>query len=326
MSTNQHSNPAAHHPQDQPGPSQRIPALEFFCGIGGFAAACSSLPLKITAAFDQNETALQVYRQNFPDHPAFNINLEQANPEFLSGFLADFWWLSPPCQPYTHQGSRRDLDDPRAGSFLRLLEIFPETRRPTHLALENVVGFADSRARDKVVELLDRHRYYVEEEVLCPTELGVPMRRPRYYLTASRQPLKEIDREKTTSHDRVLASYLDQLISDRNLFLTDTTLARFHSGLRILHPEDASAYSTCFTAGYGRKLMHAGSFLQDINGVRHLSPAEIARLFGLGPDYLFPEDLSLRSCWRLLGNSLSVDVVRHLLQKFHLDSSSKSAE
>jgi len=325
LSFAQCSKPAAHQTEGYPGPLQGISALEFYCGIGGFAAACSTLPLKIAAAFDQSETALQVYRQNFPRHPIFHTNLEQAEPEFLSGFEADFWWLSPPCQPYTIQGSRRDLDDPRACSFLRLLEIFPDTRQPAHFALENVAGFADSRARERVVELLDRHGYHVEERVLCPTEFGIPMRRPRYYLTASRLALKKIDQAKATSRDRALATYLDHHASDSNLFLPEPTLARFHTGLRILHPEDDTAYTTCFTAGYGRKLMHAGSFLQDKNGVRCLSPAEIARLFGYGPDYCFPKDFTLRKRWRLLGNSLSVDVVRHLLQKFHLDPNQRAA-
>ena len=68
----------------------------------------------------------------------------------LAGFEADFWWMSPPCQPYTLRGLRRDLQDPRAGSLIRILDVLEETPAaalPGGLALENVSGFADSEAR-----------------------------------------------------------------------------------------------------------------------------------------------------------------------------------
>ncbi|MBE0596376.1 MAG: DNA cytosine methyltransferase, partial [Desulfuromonadales bacterium] len=163
-------------------------ALEFFCGIGGFATAVAARELQVVGALDQSPAALAVYRRNFPAHPAREINLEHLQAADLAAFGADFWWLSPPCQPYCARGVFRDLDDPRAASLHRLLELFaqlPEARLP-QLALENVAGFARSQARDRLVRLLAERGYTLRERLLCPTDLGVPMRRPRYYLTAAR--------------------------------------------------------------------------------------------------------------------------------------------
>ncbi|MGE5844726.1 MAG: DNA cytosine methyltransferase, partial [Syntrophaceae bacterium] len=78
-----------------------IRALELFCGIGGFAAASAGTNLRVAGAVDQSPAALDVNRLNFPGHDAWQLNLENVTPDELLVFGADFWWLSPPCQPYT---------------------------------------------------------------------------------------------------------------------------------------------------------------------------------------------------------------------------------
>ncbi len=298
--------------------SAHLTALELFCGIGGFAAAVAGSAVQVAGALDQSGISLAVYRQNFPGHPAGQADLEKISAEKLAAYAADLWWLSPPCQPYSVRGRQRDLADPRARSLARLLELFsawPEVSLPRYLALENVTGFASSRARARLVELLAFRGYQLRERLLCPTELGVPSRRPRYYLLASRggwaQP------RPAAGRPRPLLAYLDPAMSDARaaeLLVDPQALARFGDGLRILDPHDAAAYTTCFTAGYGKSLMHAGSYLQTQAGVRRFAPAELARLLGFPPGFDFPAAVSLRKRWQLLGNSLSVTAVREVLR------------
>ena len=114
-------------------------AVEFFCGIGGFAAAAGER-IEIAAALDINERALAVYRRNFP-HPATARTIESIPADELRGLAADLWWLSPPCQPYTRRGNRRDVDDARAAPLLVLMERISEIR-PRYVTLENVPEFA----------------------------------------------------------------------------------------------------------------------------------------------------------------------------------------
>jgi site-specific DNA-cytosine methylase len=292
-------------------------ALELFCGIGGFAAAVAGTHVRVVGALDQSPAALAVYRLNFPEHPARQVNLEKVTAATLAGFGADLWWLSPPCQPYSVKGRGRDLADPRAQSLARILAVFPEileSALPTCLALEHGAGFARSLARARLVELLGARGYALRELLLCPTELGVPSRRPRYYLAASRsglaapRPLHE--------RPRPLNSFLDPAYRQappQELLIPPETLARFGPGLRLLDPDDPAAYTTCFTAGYGRALMHAGSYLDNPAGVRRFTPAEIARLLGFPAHFRFPDHIPLRKRWQLLGNSLSVTAVREVL-------------
>lgn len=138
------------------------------------------------------------------------------------------------------------------------------------------------------------------------------MRRPRYYLSAARTPLAAPSPPSPSPHP--LADYLDPAPAAEALYLPSATVARFGDGLRLLDPADPAAYATCFTAGYGRSLMHAGAYLRCGERVRRFSPEEIARLLGFPASFAFPPEIPLRKRWHLLGNSLSVTAVREVLR------------
>ncbi len=295
-----------------------IRALELFCGIGGFAAAAAGTNVRVAGAIDQSPAALEVYRLNFPGHDAWQLNLENVTIEELQSAEADFWWLSPPCQPYTVRGAGRDAADPRALSFRRILDLLARMKEndlPAHIALENVEGFARSEMRERLVNLLSGRGYAIQECMLCPTELGVPMRRPRYYCMASRgrlePPILVVDMPL-----RPLGDYLDGSGPGSELLLAGDVVERFGKGFRILDPKDPQAYTTCFTSGYGRSLMRAGSYLRCPGGVRRFAPEEIARLLHFPEGFRFPDRMTLRKKWQLLGNSLSVAAVRKVLEAF----------
>lgn len=298
-----------------------VRALELFCGIGGFAAAVAGREISIVGALDQDPTALAVYRLNFPGHGAQQKDLERIGARELAAYGAELWWLSPPCQPYCVRGARRDLADPRARSLVRVMESLAglsDESLPNYLALENVEGFARSQARAELLVLLNSRGFQLHERLLCPTELGVPSRRLRYYLTASRLPFKPPS-PPAPRYLRPLAEYLLRSPTDgcpQTLNIPAAILAKFGSGMRMLDANDPVAYTTCFTAAYGKSIMRAGSYLRCDDGARFFAPAEIARLLHFPAAFRFPEGMLLRRRWHLLGNSLSVIAVREVLGAF----------
>jgi DNA (cytosine-5)-methyltransferase 1 len=298
-----------------------VRALELFCGIGGFAAAVLGSGVQVVGALDHDPTAIAIHRLNFPEHGALKKDLERITAAELAAYGADLWWLSPPCQPYSLRGARRDLNDPRARSLVRLMDLlagFPDELLPQYMALENVEGFAQSQARERLFAILTSRGYHLHERRLCPTELGVPSRRPRYYLAASRIPFN-LPPAKAPLELRPLKGYLEPFPPEGSptlLRLPAEIPARFGSGLRIIDGDDQGAYTTCFTSGYGRSIMRAGSYLKCGDGVRYFAPEEITRLLHFPADFRFLEGMQLRRKWHLLGNSLSVIAVREVLGAF----------
>jgi site-specific DNA-cytosine methylase len=212
--------------------------------------------------------------------------------------------------PYTHRGRRRDLDDPRAESFKAVLHRLREVR-PHHVALENVTGFQGARAHGALRDVLARCGYHVVEQVLCPTELGIPNRRPRFYLVASQDRLAERPEPRSLAREK-LADYLDAR-SSLDLFVPGALVDQYRTALDLVDAADPDAVTACFASSYGKSIVRSGSYLVERRGVRRFAPQEVLRLLRFPESYRLPAHFSLRRGWALAGNSLSVEAVKWVL-------------
>ena len=289
-----------------------MPLLELFSGLGAAGMAWGG---PVAAAVDQSPYANEVYTANHGCSPKA-WNLAGVRLGQLSSFAANRWWLSPPCQPFTLRGLRRDLEDPRVRPLLRVLEHIVALR-PAIVAMENVPGFVVSATRAHVRTALEGAGYTLNERVLCPTTLGVPMRRPRYYLVATQggsgEHTANFEAAPAVPPVSPLARYLDAL-PEPDLYLSEATVRAYGYSANILDAGDPTVIATCFTSAYGRSPVRAGSYLRDVGGVRRFSPQEILRLLGFPADFRLPPAFPARVGYDLAGNSLSVDAVRAVLR------------
>jgi DNA (cytosine-5)-methyltransferase 1 len=294
--------------------------LELFCGLGGVAAALGEAA-EVAGAVDVDRRALGVYAANHPGRTVAR-NLHAVTAADLAAFEADLWTMSPPCQPYTRRGHGRDLDDPRARGFLAVLAAF-EAVRPRWLLLENVPGFAESRAHRRLAEVLSAAGYRWHERLLCPSDLGMPNRRRRFYLVAGRGDvaLAEPAIPAPPPPRRRLAVFLDAAPA-ANLAVPVELARRYRHALDVVFPHDPEALAACFTSAYGRSPVRSGSYLalaprgEDAGEpppLRRFSPAEILRLLGFPASFRLPPDLPREAAWHLAGNSLSLPAVRAML-------------
>lgn len=275
-------------------------ALEFFSGLGGWRHALGEGGA-VAAAYDVSEAANATYALNHGDRPRAR-ELATLPLAELAAFKADTWLLSPPCQPFCRMGNHQGLEDRRSRAFLHLMDLFPQAP-PERLVLENVEGFLGSDAHALLTERLRAHGLHQLDLRACPSSFGVPNRRPRVFVVASRQPL--VPRALPEFPPRPLADFLDQE-EDPALYPAPDDLARHWQGLDLVAPSDTR--SSCFIGGYGKRFVGSGSFLKTERGVRRFSPTEVARLLGLPEGFRFPEGLSAEARHRLLGNSLSIPV------------------
>nr|XP_048317008.1 tRNA (cytosine(38)-C(5))-methyltransferase isoform X4 [Myodes glareolus] len=164
---------------------------------------------------------------------------------------------------------------------------------------------------------------------------------------------EEMDRKHQQDSDlsvQMLKEFLEDDDPSQYL-LPPKLLLRYALLLDIVRP--TSRRSMCFTKGYGSYIEGTGSVLQTAEDVqienvfkslnnlppeekiaklstlklRYFTPREIANLQGFPPEFEFPEKITVKQRYRLLGNSLNVHVVAKLLtvlcESFGSSSSSR---
>lgn len=283
-------------------------AIEFFSGIGAFAQATQDLPLEIVSAFDQDSAANLTYQTNYGLQPR-QLNLDSIRAGEIP--QAEMWWMSPPCTPFSVRGKMRDNQDSRAASFLNLIRLIPHCL-PDTILVENVLGFSGSMTRQILLEQLSVCCYMSAEIKLCPTLFGVPMRRPRHFLIASRKQRVKLCLPCAVPM-QPLSEFLFCTDNDK-LEVESSVLDKYRSGFDIVEPANKNSYLTCFTSGYWRCRKASGSLIAlPGNRARRVSPDEIIQLLGFSPWFRFPTSMPLKDCWRLAGNSVDVRAIKYLL-------------
>ncbi|KAF9014545.1 S-adenosyl-L-methionine-dependent methyltransferase [Hymenopellis radicata] len=328
-----------------------ISAVEFYSGIGGLHLALSRCslpqPVQILASYDWDQTACRVYHHNFPSTSCRRTDISVLSPDDIP--VADLWLLSPACQPYTTLNpNAKGADDPRAKSFLHLIQrVLPqmsEARRPDYMLVENVAGFESSTTRQTLSDTLSSLGYHTTELVLSPSQFGVPNSRRRYYMLARKFPFNDQLVPPSIQTSRI-ETYLSASIGEE-YGIPQRVLQKWGRLFDIVRPGDAR--SCCFTRGYTQLVERAGSILQmqstldttqvfdeflaaqaagDVDAVkilaplrlRYFAPEELLRLFDFNPTedeepFSFPDDISRKSRYRLIGNSVNVRVVRALIE------------
>ncbi|XP_030625245.1 tRNA (cytosine(38)-C(5))-methyltransferase [Chanos chanos] len=170
---------------------ERLRVLELYSGIGGmhYALEESGVPAEVVAAVDVNTTANNIYKHNFPNTPLWPKTIEGMTLNDFNKLNFDMILMSPPCQPFTRIGLQGDISDPRARSFLYILDLLPRlSKLPRFILLENVKGFETSSARDALVKTLTECGYSFQEFLISPTCIGIPNSRLRYFLIAKAPP------------------------------------------------------------------------------------------------------------------------------------------
>ncbi|XAR70947.1 tRNA (cytosine(38)-C(5))-methyltransferase [Bertholletia excelsa] len=113
--------------------------------------------------------------------------------------------------------------------------------------------------------------------------------------------------------------------SQGQYFVPLSLIERWGNAMDIVYPD--SKRCCCFTKSYYRYVKGTGSLLATVQPkrmdkesllegqcLRYFTPREVANLHSFPKDFCFPQHVSLRQRYALLGNSLSVAVVAPLLK------------
>ena len=174
--------------------THRFTAVDLFCGCGGLTLGLRRAKFDVVAAVDNDVLCVDTYRQNHKRTYVVNDDIRLIDVDDLMRELdlqpgeLDLLAGCPPCQGFstlrTMNGSR-DIADPLndlALEFIRFITVF----LPKTIMMENVPAFIDDDRMGAIQRTIDNLDYRHIVDVLNAEHFGVPQRRLRMILIASR--------------------------------------------------------------------------------------------------------------------------------------------
>lgn len=166
-------------------------AIDLFAGGGGLSVGFLKAGFEVVLGLDNWRPAKITFEFN---HPGSTFLLKDASEvtgdemRRAAGIAeVDVLLGGPPCQGFSTAG-KRALDDPRNTLVRQFLRLATELQ-PKFVVMENVEGFVSfvgGRLVDEVVEVMTRIGYKSWQRVLQAADYGVPQRRKRFFLVATR--------------------------------------------------------------------------------------------------------------------------------------------
>jgi DNA (cytosine-5)-methyltransferase 1 len=169
-------------------------AFDCFAGCGGMSQGFKQSGFKVLGAIEIDRDAADVYKLNHPKTEVWTRNIQRVYGTAILKKLGlkkgqlDLLGGCPPCQGFstlrTYNGGRRvrDKQNNLIFEFQRLVRAL----KPKRVMLENVPALHVNRRLKKFRTALEKAGYTVVVDVLNVADYGVPQRRRRLVLLASR--------------------------------------------------------------------------------------------------------------------------------------------
>ncbi len=213
---------------------QHIDVIDFFCGCGGMswgfkATRQSHLAFEILAGVDINEYALQTYSENVGAKAlALDVFSIADNPEILKEHIPELekqrtrkmlFIGCAPCQGFSAHRKKDKRDDTRNNLMLAFAKICG-FYAPDFIVMENVPEIFTGRFAqhyNRAEKELEGEGYHLNSGILDLSLFGVPQRRRRALVTASKksiiplpEPIFSVDQALTV---RDAISHLNEIKS-----------------------------------------------------------------------------------------------------------------
>jgi DNA (cytosine-5)-methyltransferase 1 len=170
-------------------------AVDLFSGCGGLTTGLKNAGFRVLGAVENDRLSITTYKANHPEVRVWRRNITRLPAATVRRELGlrpgrlDLMAGCPPCQAFsalrTLNGKLviRNKDKNLLFQFLR----FVKALRPKIIMVENVPGLAADKRIVKFCAKLARLGYQSEYKVLDAAQYGVPQRRRRMILLASRR-------------------------------------------------------------------------------------------------------------------------------------------
>ena len=175
--------------RSSPTIQRRVRAVDLFCGVGGLTHGLRSRGIGVVAGYDVDPSCRYAYETNNDGAAFVQADIRELSYSDIEHHYRDadvtVMVGCAPCQPFsahTRRNKGRHDDCSLLDQFSRLVQ----EGGPDIVSIENVPGLARHDAFAKFTRRLHDLEYDVAYEVLCCGDYGVPQRRRRLVLLASR--------------------------------------------------------------------------------------------------------------------------------------------
>lgn len=183
-------NTKANIPATSDGPT--IGAVDLFCGIGGLTYGLRTSGIDVVAGYDLDDSCKYAYEANNGEGTFVCKNVSEVTGDEINERLKDFDIKvlvgCAPCQPFsTHRKDKKHRERHKDWGLLAQFGRLAEEVMPDYISMENVPELVKESIFTDFVETLERLGYTVAYSVVKTEEYGVPQRRRRLLLLASKK-------------------------------------------------------------------------------------------------------------------------------------------
>lgn len=166
--------------------------VDLFCGIGGLSYGLKKEKFKITAGYDVDEKCKFIFESNnkskFYTQDVATLKGVELEKHFANAKVKILVGCAP-CQPFSsYTFKEKNKDNNKWGLLYHFSRIIKETQ-PDIVSMENVaqlLNFKQAPVFNDFVDELKDEGYYVHYEIVNCPDYGMPQKRKRLVLLASK--------------------------------------------------------------------------------------------------------------------------------------------
>jgi DNA (cytosine-5)-methyltransferase 1 len=289
--------------------NKALKSVDLFCGCGGMSLGFQNAGVKVMAAFDNWQPAVETYNYNFL-HQARRADISESSfIDLVADLKPDLISGGPPCQDFSIAG-KRDGDGSRANMTLIYSQIIANVR-PRWFVMENVYNIEKFPVLKVALKVFKEAGYGVSKRVIDASYVGVPQMRRRYFVIG-RQGVE----------DGFLDDMLDGGLSQKRTSVRDFLGDSLKTEYYYMHPRSYNRRAifsveepSATIRGVNRPMpgsykKHPADKTADFKRVRSLSSAERAMIQTFPGSYIFKGTKS--AVEQMIGNAVPVRLAEYV--------------
>lgn len=308
---------------------KEIKVASLFAGIGGICYGFTQCGAKIVWANEIDKDACKTYRHNFGDSYLVEGDIKNVDPNDIPDI--DILNGGFPCQAFSIAGYQKGFADERGNLFFEIVRIL-KVKKPRAILLENVKNLEthDNGNTFKVIKTeLEQLGYHIHHKVLNTMEYGnVPQNRERIYIVGflSENAYNTFKYPEPIKLTKTIHDVID--FNDKKpekyyynnckyyplLTPVMTKQDTIYQWRRVYCRENKSNVCPTLTANMGTG-GHNVPLIKDNYDIRKLTPEECVAFQGFPKEFEFPTDISNAAKYKQAGNSVSVPVVKRVVEQ-----------